>query len=79
MSEYLDWSWILVVLSLIGTVLNIKKSPLGFLFWLISNTFWVVYDGMMGLYSQAFLFFVYDLLAAWGLWEWTRAKRKSTN
>lgn len=78
MSAYLDWSAILVILSLIGTFLNVKKNPWGFVFWLVSNTFWVVYDCMMGLYSQAFLFLVYDIFAAWGLWSWTRDKRKTT-
>lgn len=77
MASWLDWSWILVALSLTGTVLNIKKRPAGFAIWIISNSFWVVYDVLTGLYSQAFLFFVYDILAAWGLWEWTREKRRA--
>ena len=65
----------LTLASLAGVILNIKKNRACFWVWLITNFTWAVIDLWMGIYLQAFLFFVYFLLAIWGLLEWKRGKK----
>lgn len=64
----------ITILSLIGVVLNIKKRKECFLVWGFTNFVWMVYDFRIGAKEQAFLFFVYFLLAIYGLVEWGKNK-----
>lgn len=66
--------WLLVTASLIGVVLNIKRRLECFYVWCVTNAAWTVVDAVHGIWSQAFLQFVYFLLAIWGLIEWKRKK-----
>jgi nicotinamide riboside transporter PnuC len=68
-----DFMWLVTLASLIGTVANIKKKQWCFGVWLCTNSIWCVYDYMIGAQAQAALFFVYVLLAIYGLWEWRKA------
>ena len=63
-------TWIVSALALTGVVLNIYKSKYGFVVWVFTNAFWAIYDYHIGATAQAALFFVYFLLALWGLWKW---------
>ena len=63
-------TWPVTALSIIGVVLNIKRSRWGFAVWTVTNSFWMVYDYQIGAYAQSALFAVYLMLALWGLWEW---------
>ena len=65
-------SWIVTGLALIGVVLNIHKNSLCFVFWIITNAFWCIYDYHKDMFAQSFLFFVYFLLAIWGLIKWEK-------
>jgi nicotinamide riboside transporter PnuC len=67
-------TWILTILSIAGTVLNIKKHKLCFALWIFTNGAWCIYDFSIAAYAQSALFFVYFLLAIWGLWEWRKNK-----
>jgi nicotinamide riboside transporter PnuC len=62
--------WILVVVALVGTVLNVRGDRRGFLFWLVSNLGLAVMNALAGSWAQAALFAVYFGLAAWGWWVW---------
>lgn len=64
--------WLIAIICLIGVALNIKKNRLCFPLWLFTNTVWCVYDWRIGAYPQSALFFVYALLAAWGMREWKK-------
>lgn len=68
----MDWTWILVGLSIVGVVLNIQRSRWGFACWIVSNASWMVVDYVAGIYSQAALFGVYFCLAIWGVWAWKK-------
>lgn len=70
----MGWTWIVTVLSLVGTVANVKRRSWCFIIWLGTNITWCVVDIRYGLYSQAFLYAIYTGLALWGLHEW-RNKR----
>jgi nicotinamide riboside transporter PnuC len=72
----IDWTWGVTALSVVGTVLNIKKKPVCFLIWLVTNIVWCAYDFIVGCYAQSGLFLVYIGLAVWGIYEW-RFKKKS--
>ena len=64
------WTWILASLSIVGVVLNVWKNPICFYIWAGTNFTWMLVDYRKGLYSQALLFFVYFLLAIWGMASW---------
>ena len=62
--------WIVTSLSLLGAYLNLKHNKYGFVLWVVSDFFWSAYDLGIGEYSQAFLFFLYAVFAAWGFMAW---------
>ena len=69
-----DWTWLITVASIVGVVANIFKRQWCFAVWLCTNFAWMLIDWHKGLYSQAALFAVYFVLAAYGLFKW-RAKK----
>ncbi len=73
------------ILSLIGTILNIKKNRYCFLFWAGTNLVWCVSDVILSVQDQKFLsralmFFIYFWLAVYGWFSWkknsSRGERK---
>lgn len=72
MSQLELFSWLMVVMSLVGNVFVIKKNVIGQWIWAFSNVGWIAYDVSIGAYSQAFLFFTYLLLCIWGIYSWSR-------
>ncbi len=66
----MDFTWLITLASLIGTVANIYKRRWCFIVWLFTNSFWCVYDIRIRAYPQAALMGVYALLAVWGLSQW---------
>lgn len=68
--------WGLTLLSLAGVILNVHKRKEGFIVWAFTNLAWCVYDFKIEAYAQSVLFFVYFLLALWGLWKWWRDDKK---
>ena len=67
-------TWAITILSLTGTVLNVKKHSLCFWLWAVGNTLWLAYDLWLGTYSRAALDLVQLAFAVWGIIEW---KKKS--
>lgn len=63
--------WAVTVISLIGTILNIKKNNLCFYIWLITDIVWLLFDFHTGVYSRALLDLVQVCFAAWGAYEWS--------
>lgn len=73
---FIDWfSWVLSAISIIGTVLNVKKKRICFWIWLFTNATWVVVDFIFGLYAQSVLFMVYTGLAIYGIIEWKKGDK----
>jgi len=64
--------WLVVALSLFGTILNIKKNRCGFACWIVSNAIWCIYNIYIREYPQATLFFVYFGLSIWGWHRWKK-------
>jgi nicotinamide riboside transporter PnuC len=65
-------SWILVILSIAGVILNIYKRKECFVIWGITNLGWAIYDFKIGAYAQGVLFAVYFGLAVWGIIKWRK-------
>lgn len=63
-------TWLLVLIALIGTVLNIQIERLGFLLWMISNCGLAIVNARVCQWAQAVLFTVYLGLALWGWLVW---------
>ncbi len=65
-------TWLLAVVSLVGTYLNIKKQKVCFVIWGFTNALWVLYDTSIGAYAQAALMLSYFVLAVHGFYEWRK-------
>jgi nicotinamide riboside transporter PnuC len=65
-------SWLLTILSITGVILNTYKNKWCFVIWLITNISWSLYNLYHKMYSQSFLFFVYFMLAIYGLIKWSK-------
>jgi hypothetical protein len=66
-----DWLlWGLTILSLIGTVMNVKKIHYCFYIWAFTNAIWTIHNYGVREFQQALLFFIYFILALWGIYEW---------
>lgn len=63
-------TWIIATAALIATWLNIKKDKRCFYIWMMTNSFWAIYDFNQAIYAQSFLFTIYFMLAAYGVWKW---------
>ena len=68
------FTWAITIISLTGTILNVKKNSLCFWLWAFGNTAWLSYDLWLGLYSRAALDVVQLAFAIWGIVAW---KKKS--
>jgi len=71
-----DCTWIIAMASIIGTIANVCKKKWCFYVWFVTNSFWCIYDLYLGLYSQALIYFIYVILAVWGLLSWRRDKKE---
>lgn len=66
------FTWIITLVSLTGTILNIRKNIWCFYLWCFGNTAWLSFDLWSGLYSRALLDLVQLILAVWGIVAWSR-------
>ena len=71
-----DFSWIVTIASVTGTTANACKKCWGFVIWMLTNTFWVIYDVHFGLFPQAALYVVNFALAVTGFVLWGKKKTK---
>ena len=73
----LTFTWIITAVSLLGTVLNVKKHIACFYLWGFGNIAWLAFDLWSGLFSRAVLDTVQLAFAVWGIVEWGKSKRPS--
>lgn len=71
----IDWTILITISSLIGTIANIYKKSWCFIIWLFTNVTWCVYDFSKGIYSQSILFFMYTCISVWGIYKWKRDEK----
>jgi nicotinamide riboside transporter PnuC len=68
--------WIFTVIALIGTVLNSQMNILGFVFWIISNTGFLILNLLQHNYAEVFLFFVNTVVSIIGIITWSKKIKK---
>lgn len=68
----IGFTWVLSILSIIATVANIYKKRWCFYIWALTNLSWVLVGIKTKVYAQSFMFFMYFLLAIWGIICWKR-------
>lgn len=74
-----DVTWLLTMISLTGTVFNIKKKIICFYIWLVGDLLWMTFDLVSGMYGRAFLDFIQMILAIAGILEWRREEKLNAN
>jgi len=68
-------NWIIVMFAITGVVLNVRRKWEGFLFWAVSNLWWLIHNICIGEYAQAVIFGVLYIFCIYGAAEWeSRAK-----
>lgn len=72
-------SWAITLAALVGTWMNVQKDRRCFYIWVATNTFWIAYDAIHGLYAQVFLFTIYLILSLWGIWKWGRDNEENNS
>lgn len=70
------YGWIVTIICLVGTVLNVKKIRFCFILWTIGNLLWLALDLYNHLYSRALLDIIQLILAVWGYIAWKNEKNK---
>ncbi len=66
------FTFFFTIASLIGVWINIKKNPLCFKIWFVTNGCWAVYDFWIGAFWQGILFTTYVGLAIYGIFSWKK-------
>jgi len=69
------FSWLLVLAALYGAWLNVKQDRRCFYIWSVTNIGLAGCNVISGQWPDALLFFVYFLLAVYGLYFWQRQQR----
>ena len=64
------FTWAITIISLTGTILNVKKNSLCFWLWAVGNIAWLCFDIATGTYSRALLDVVQLAFAIWGIVAW---------
>lgn len=69
-------TWILAIIALAGTILNIKARKECFILWMVTNVYWAWKDFQVNLPAQGWMYITYAGLSIVGFVEWSRTKRK---
>jgi len=70
-------TWIITILALIGSILNIKKRRECFILWILTNLYWIIHDFRIGEQAQGVLFMTYSIFSIWGFIEWSKGPKVS--
>jgi nicotinamide riboside transporter PnuC len=62
--------WIFVSIAIIGAICNAQALVIGFILWIISNTYLLIINWQNKEYAQSMLFAVYDIICIWGIVNW---------
>lgn len=66
-------TYIITIITLIGTVANSLQKKWCFYIWIPTNLFWVVYNIIIKQYAQAGLFIANTITSIIGLIKWSKA------
>lgn len=68
--------WTMTFVAVIGTICNSYRKRSGFIFWIISNIFWIIYDLYKKEYAQAGIFIFNTFMNIVGFFKWKRLEVK---
>ena len=68
-------TWIITGIAILGTFLNARQNINGFVCWIISDTYLMLLNIDIGQYAQAALFFIFLLLAIYGVFQWGKKEK----
>ncbi len=71
-----DYGYIIMAVSLVGSIANIYKKTWCYILWLFTNFAWIIYNYIIGSPSQMVLNIVYLGMTTWGLIEWRKDDRR---
>lgn len=67
-------SYIITLMSIVGTVANAFQKRWCFYVWILTNLFWIIYDVWIGAYGQAALYVANCITCVIGLRKWKNEK-----
>ena len=67
--------WIVSLVSLLATWMNVRKMSICFVLWICTNTTWAIVDALAGFWPRFVLDVAYVVLAIEGFLRWSRAPR----
>ena len=67
-----DISWPLAMLSIAGTIFNVKKKIACFYIWALGEILWIFLDCHDAQYGRMFLDVVHLGMAVWGIYSWSK-------
>ena len=66
--------WATFVITMVGVILNIKKSRWCFLFWFVANAAWLYICWSAGIYQGALTYAIFNVTCVWGWIEWKKGE-----
>lgn len=64
--------WSMTFVAVLGTICNSYRKRSGFVFWIISNIFWIIYDLSKKEYAQAAIFIFNTIMNVIGFFKWRK-------
>ena len=64
-------TWAFIAIALVGNILIIRKNYLGFLLWVLVDSYFFGINAATGDFSQAAIFALYIIMAFYGLYTWS--------
>lgn len=71
------FSWAMVAVSLVGTVMNIRGNAGCWYVWAVGNVGWIAVGLGSQVYSLAALQGIYLLMNIWGVNSWAKARNEA--
>lgn len=70
-------SWLMTGVTIIGTILNAYQKKVGFVFWLVSNIFWIGVNIHAELYAQTAIYIFNSIMCVVGIRQWKTKTHKT--
>ena len=70
-----DFTWIIAAISIVGSILNIKKNPVCFYLWVICEIMCLIIDTKNQQYGRAFLDFFCIAMNIYGIFSWSKKEK----
>ena len=64
--------WILSLIAILGSIMNVKKMKSGFIVWIVADIGWIIVCLENEAYSQIPMWAFYTCLCVWGFIVWRK-------